>query len=89
MARKYVDVPDPRETERATHVQVALYPGDAAAFDAMLAVSGLTKSGWLRGAIRVAAADPEVAQAITKSADNVGHGGWRPGAGRPPREESV
>lgn len=64
-------------------MQVALYPHDNATFEAVLAASGLTRSGWIRGAIRAAASDPDIAWAITEAGDHMGHGGIRPGAGRP------
>ncbi len=76
---------DPRAAERATHLAVALYPADAQTCDGVLAESGLTRSGWVRGAIRAAAASPDVAAAIAEAADQTGHGGPRPGAGRPRR----
>lgn len=75
---------DPRASERATHLAVALYPEDAQRFDAVLTSSGLTRSGWVRGAIRAAAADPDLARAIAEAGDPTSHGGRRPGAGRPP-----
>ena len=62
---------------------MALYPEDALAFSALVAASGLTRSGWVRGAIRAAAADPAIAQAIADAGDRTGHGGRRLGAGRP------
>lgn len=83
MARKTPS--DPRATERAAHLGMALYPEDAALFGALVAESGVTRSGWVRGAIRAAAADPEVARAIAEAGDRTGHGGSRPGAGRPRR----
>lgn len=80
---------DPRAAERASHLAVALHPDDAARFTAVLADSGLTRSGWVRGAIRAAAASPEVARAITEAGDTTAHGGRRPGAGRPPGTRAV
>lgn len=87
MARK--GVPDPRAAERAEHLGVALYPNDAERFAALVEESGLTRSGWVRGAVRAAAADPAVARAIAEAGDRVGHGGRRPGAGRPRRVSEV
>lgn len=76
---------DPRAAERASHLAVALYPENARAFEVLVAESGLTRSGWIRGAIRAAATDPAIARAITEAGDTTGHGGPRPGAGRPRR----
>lgn len=87
MARK--EVPDPRAAERAEHLGVALYPSDAGTFAALVEESGLTRSGWVRGAVRAAAADPAVARAIADAGDRIGHGGKRPGAGRPRRASEV
>lgn len=81
-------IPDPREHERAEHLGLALYPADAQAFAALVESSGLTRSGWVRGAIRAAAASPAIAQAVTEAGDQTGHGGKRPGAGRPRRSVS-
>lgn len=81
MARKTPS--DPRASERASHLAVALYPEDSRTFEALVQSSGLTRSGWIRGAIRAAAADPAIAQAIAETGDRTGHGGSRPGAGRP------
>lgn len=63
---------------------MALYPEDAQAFAALVNESGLSKSGWVRGAIRAATASPEIAAAIAGVGDRTGHGGLRSGAGRPP-----
>lgn len=87
MPRKASDpLRDPRADERAAHLGMALYPADAQAFATLVESSGLTRSGWVRGAIRAAAADPEIAQAIAEAGDRTQHGGRRPGAGRPPKE---
>ncbi|PKZ40779.1 hypothetical protein CYJ76_11260 [Kytococcus schroeteri] len=67
------------------HLGMALYPADAQAFATLVEESGLTRSGWVRGAIRAAMASPEIAQAIAEAGDRTGHGGRRPGAGRPRR----
>lgn len=85
MTRKSGPIPDPRAAERAEHLGLALYPQDAALFAALVEDSGLTRSGWVRGAIRAAAASPEIAAAIEAAGDRTGHGGPRPGAGRPRR----
>lgn len=82
MSRKK-PIPDPRAAERASHLGIALYPDDSARFEALLTASGLTRSGWVRGAIRAAAADSEIAAAIAEVGDKTAHGGARPGAGRP------
>lgn len=74
--------------ERAAHLGMALYPDDAQAFSALVESSGLTRSGWVRGAIRAAAADPVIAAVIAAAGDRTGHGGKRPGAGRPRRSVS-
>lgn len=84
-AGRSAPLPDPRAAERADHLGMALYPDDARAFSALVESSGLTRSGWVRGAIRAAAASPEIAQAIAEAGDRTGHGGKRPGAGRPPK----
>ncbi|WP_123825095.1 hypothetical protein [Kocuria soli] len=86
MTRKDGSISDPRAHERAQHLGLALYPADASAFSALVESSGLTRSGWVRGAIRAAVADPEIEQAIAAAGDRTGHGGKRPGAGRPPKE---
>ena len=43
----------------------------------------ISASAWLRGAVRIAACDEGVADRIADAAPETGHGGPRPGAGRP------
>lgn len=45
--------------------------------------SRVSRSAWLRGAVRVAGDDEEIARKIADAAPETGHGGARPGAGRP------
>lgn len=47
----------------------------------------ISASAWVRGAVQVAADDKDVADRIAEAAPETratGHGGRRPGAGRPP-----
>ena len=43
----------------------------------------LSGSAWVRGAVRVASSDADVARLIAQAAPSTGHGGRRAGAGRP------
>lgn len=45
----------------------------------------MSRALWVRGAIRAAEADPDLARQIADSAPESEHGGARPGAGRPKR----
>lgn len=76
----------------ARSVQATLDEETAQMLADLVADSGLSRWRWVRGAIRAAAADPEVAAAIVAAAPperrggaRPGAGGARPGAGRPPK----
>lgn len=45
----------------------------------------LSGSAWMRGAVRAADTDAEIAQRIYEAAPDITYGGSRPGAGRPRR----
>lgn len=45
--------------------------------------AGVARAAWVRGAIRAATADQQIADAIAEHADQTGWGGRREGAGRP------
>ncbi len=49
----------------------------------------LSGSGWIRGAVRVALEDDDIAARIADAAPDTGHGGQRPGAGRPTKKLSA
>lgn len=45
--------------------------------------AGLSRARWVRAAIKAADEDPAIAQRIAADPPESGHGGHRPGAGRP------
>lgn len=62
-------------------MQLTLPEEDARLLDALK--GRLSGVAWIRGAVRLAAADSELARRIADAAPDTGHGGRRPGAGRP------
>lgn len=64
---------------------VPLSDDDDAALSALAAAAGVGKAGWIRGAIRAATAQSDIADQVASSADQQRWGGRRPGAGRPAR----
>lgn len=80
----------------ARSVQATLDKETAEALQHLVVESGLSRWRWVRGAIRAAAADPEVAAAIVAAAppeqrggSRPGTGGRRPGAGRPRKAQAM
>lgn len=69
-------------------VQATLGDDEAHLLLRLIDESGLTRWRWVRGAIRAAAADPAIAQAIVDAAPPDRRGGARPGAGRPRKDKS-
>lgn len=55
----------------------------AAASEQRSDIGTMSSSAWVRGAITVADEDADVAARIAAAAPDAGHGGRRPGAGRP------
>ncbi|WP_353113256.1 hypothetical protein [Microbacterium sp.] len=69
------------------YMQIDIPNPDAAALTRLAKDADLSRSRWVRAAIRSADADPQLADRIAAAAPEVAHGGYRPGAGRPKRPE--
>jgi len=71
----------------APQLSVRLGDDDESALNTLVADCQLTRTSWVRGAIRAAIESPVVADAITKRAPDDERGGVRDGAGRKRREQ--